>query len=73
MRILLVIALLFATGCGPKLAPPDQRQENRFVKISDDGGVVVYKDTKTGCEFVTDVVGSSKGTLTLIPGTCNHP
>jgi hypothetical protein len=67
--ILAVLVLLLLAGCGPKDAPPEQRRVDRFVVIYSDAYLVVYKDTITGCEFISKV---GVTTLTVIPGTCRQ-
>ena len=64
---LFIILMLF--GC----APPDAEhydQAQRIIKISEDGYTSVFKDKKTGCEFLhSRNWGYGEGVVS-IPGTC---
>ena len=63
--------LLFAgmlCGCSPGAAP--NRTDNRIETVEQSDSVSIYRDKKTGCEFIHTTQSRSEA-IAYIPGTCD--
>jgi hypothetical protein len=81
--VLVILALIFTVGCDntTTTTPPAQTSAApaapvRFTaeRIDMPSGVsdlMVYTDSKTGCQFLT-ILGGSGNDVTLIPHTCTE-
>jgi hypothetical protein len=63
--------ILCLCGC----SPPDAEHSSearRIVVVAQDGWTSVYRDMKTGCEFLDSKAGYGEA-IVYIPGTCEKP
>jgi hypothetical protein len=67
MLVLCVLTLGLAAACAPN--PSHDASKDRIQTIDNSGDTTVYRDTKTGCQFLNSKAGYGES-MVLIPGTC---
>jgi hypothetical protein len=69
--VLVIVGIVFLAG-GCEVAPDAEHSDSahRIIVIAEDGYTSVFKDKRTGCEFLDSKEGYGEA-LAYIPGTCD--